>query len=77
MAGAPLTPIVEPRRDGDAGDAGEPMAAGRRAVPTPRIIQPVRLRPSSLRRVGVPLGRSLRGLSDGFGRPRALPAGSL
>lgn len=77
MAGAPIASIVEPRRDGHAADAGEPMAVGRRAVPTPRLVGPVRLRPSTLRRVGAPFGRSLRGLTDGFGRPRALPAGSL
>jgi PPOX class probable F420-dependent enzyme len=77
VAGAPVVSIVEPRRTGLAGEAGEPLAVGRRGLPTPRIIQPVRLPPSIRRRVGLPLGRGLRGLTDGFGRPRALPAGSL
>ena len=53
------------------------MAIGRRAVPVPRIVQPARVRPSVLHRVGAPIGRGLRGLTDGFGRPAALPAGSL
>jgi hypothetical protein len=53
------------------------MAIGRRVVPAPRIVQPARVRPSVLRRVGAPIGRGLRELTDGFGRPQALPAGSL
>ena len=77
MAGAPAASIAEPRRVGVAGDAGEPMAVGRRALPAPRIVQPERVRPSVLRRVGAPFGLGLRELTDGFGRPRALPAGSL
>ncbi|MFL5675161.1 MAG: pyridoxamine 5'-phosphate oxidase family protein [Chloroflexota bacterium] len=77
VAGASLASIAEPRRDGFDAERGEPMAAGRRPVPAPRVVQPARLRPSVLRRVGAPLGRSLRELTDGFGRPAALPAGSL
>ena len=77
LAGAPHASLAEPRRDSfDPGD-GEPMAAGRRLVPTPRVVPPARLRPSVLRRVGAPIGRGLRELTDGFGRPQSLPAGSL
>jgi PPOX class probable F420-dependent enzyme len=77
LAGAPLTSLAEPRRDSFDAVAGEPMAAGRTVVPTPRVVPPGRLRPSVLRRVGAPIGRGLRELSDGFGRPQSLPAGSL
>ncbi len=73
VAGAPAASIAEPRRDGDAADTGEPMAVGRRAIPAPRVIRPERVRPSVLGRVSAPLGRTFRGLTDGFGRPRALP----
>ncbi|MFL5669233.1 MAG: pyridoxamine 5'-phosphate oxidase family protein [Chloroflexota bacterium] len=77
VAGAPSASLAEPRRESfDAGD-GEPVAAGRRIMPAPRIVPPARLRPSVLRRVGAPIGRGLRELTDGFGRPQALPAGSL
>lgn len=77
VAGAPHASLAEPRRDVDDAALGEPMAVGRRAVPAPRVVQPSRVRPSVLRRVGAPFGRSLRGFSGGFGRPAALPAGSL
>jgi hypothetical protein len=72
MAGGPAASIAEPRRSGNA-DSGEPMAVGRRAVPAPRIVRPERVRPSVLGRVSAPLGRTLRGLTDGFGQPRPLP----
>ena len=77
LAGAPSASITEPRREAADASAGEPMSSGRRFVPTPRIVPPDRVRPSVLRRVGAPLGRGLRELTDGFGRPRALPSGSL
>jgi PPOX class probable F420-dependent enzyme len=77
LAGAPQASLAEPRRDGFDPTDGEPMAIGRRVVPAPRIVQPARVRPSVLRRVGAPIGRGLRELTDGFGRPQALPAGSL
>jgi PPOX class probable F420-dependent enzyme len=74
-AGAPVVSLDEPRRE--SFDSGEPMATGRRAVPIPRIVPPARVRPSVLRRVGAPIGRGLHDLSGGFGRPRALPVGSI
>ena len=77
LAGAPHASIAEPTRVGSDARGGEPMAIGRRAVPVPRTVQPARVRPSVLHRVGAPIGRGLRGLTDGFGRPAALPAGSL
>jgi PPOX class probable F420-dependent enzyme len=73
LAGAPAASIAEPRRDGDDADTGEPLAVGRWAIPAPRVVRPERLRPSVLGGVGVPLGRALRGLTDGFGQPRGLP----
>ena len=77
LAGAPRASIAEPRRDSFDAVDGEPLGVGRRVVPTPRVVPPTRLRPSVIRRVGAPIGRGLRELSDGFGRPQALPAGSL
>jgi PPOX class probable F420-dependent enzyme len=77
LAGATTASIAEPRHDAVIATGGEPLAVGRRIVPLPRIVQPGRPRPSVLGRVGAPLGRGLRGLTGGFGRPEALPAGSL
>lgn len=77
LAGAPAASLPEPRRDTFDAEDGEPMATGRRVTPTPRLVPPASLRPSVLRRVGAPIGRGLRELTDGFGRPRSLPAGSL
>ena len=73
VAGAPAASIAEPHRGGDGAETGEPMAVGRRVIPAPRIVRPERVRPSVLGRVSVPLERTLRGLTDGFGRPRSLP----
>jgi PPOX class probable F420-dependent enzyme len=77
LAGAPLASLAEPRRDSFDARHGEPLTDGRTVLPTPRVVPPARLRPSVLRRVGAPIGRGLRELTDGFGRPQSLPAGSL
>jgi len=77
LAGAPSASIDEPRHDAVVATDGEPIAVGRRVVPVPRIVQPGRPRPSVPGRVGAPFGRSMRELTAGFGRPEALPAGSL
>jgi PPOX class probable F420-dependent enzyme len=76
VAGAPAVSIEEPRRPGDAGN-GEPVARRRtRPALTPRIVPPVRNRPTLRDRLGEPLARGLRGLTGGLnGSP--LPVGSL
>lgn len=76
VAGAPTVSIVEPRRDGLAGQAGEPIA--RRAPLTmPRIGSPVQSRRPGAGRLVDPLARRLRGLSGGLAPRPMRHAGSF
>jgi hypothetical protein len=65
LAGAAAHSINEPRRAGLDTD-GEPVA--RRPRPAPRrVLEPARHSPSLRRWLGEPFGRSLRGMTRGFG----------
>jgi PPOX class probable F420-dependent enzyme len=76
LAGALAITILEPRRDGPAGDGGEPIAR-RAPAPMPRVAWPVQRRRPGGGRLVDPLARRLRGLTGGLAPHPLRRAGSF